>query len=137
MQQTWLELWISEHTCPGGRYDESKYLFNNIEDTYYDLSKKDKTYILYRNFNPVVSNTDDRYYHYERAFDFEAMLKQIKTTESAKILQIVSGHVPGSVSIFSNVPNDEKPIFYAMIYPIFLLMNLYKLHLKIIQKPKI
>jgi hypothetical protein len=41
------------------------------------------------------------------------MLKtQIKTTDSAKKLQIISDHVPVSVSIFSNVPDyDDKPTF--------------------------
>jgi hypothetical protein len=39
------------------------------------------------------------------------MLKRIKTTDHAKKLQIISDHVPVSVSIFSNVPDyDDKPI---------------------------
>ncbi len=34
--------------------------------------------MMYKNYNPVVSNNDDKYYSYECAFDFEAMLKTIK-----------------------------------------------------------
>ena len=60
--------------------------------------------MLYNKFNPVVANEDDKYYPYECAFDFEAMLKQIETKDDEKKLQIVSEHVPVSVSIFSNVP---------------------------------
>ncbi len=86
--------------------------FNRIEDLYDNLIKKQKTYDLYNKFNPVVSNDDDKYYPYECAFDFEAMLKQIETKDDEKKLQIVSEHVPVSVSIFSNVPEyDNKPIF--------------------------
>ncbi len=67
-------------------------------------------------FSPVVANDDDRYYPYECAFDFEAMLEKIETKDNEKKLQIVSEHVPVSVSIFSNVPEyDNKPILFAMV----------------------
>ena len=33
---------------------------------------------MYKNYNPVVSNENDKYYPYECAFDFEAMLKKLK-----------------------------------------------------------
>ena len=73
---------------------------------------KQKTQISYDEYNPVVANSDDKYYPYECAFDFEAMLKKIETKDNEKKLQIVSDHVPVSVSIFSKVPeNDKKPIF--------------------------
>ncbi len=49
-----------KRTFPGGRYDKSKSIFDKFEDTYGDLLKKEKTYILYRNFNPVVFNNDDK-----------------------------------------------------------------------------
>ncbi len=42
-----------------------------IEDLHNDLLKKQKTY----NYNPVVSNEEEKNYPYECAFDFEAMLK--------------------------------------------------------------
>ncbi len=51
-------------TFPDERYYKSKYIFDKIEDTYNDGLKKGKTYILYRNFNPVESNNDDKYYPY-------------------------------------------------------------------------
>ncbi len=60
-------------TFPGGKYDKSKSIFDKIEDIYNDL----KTYIIYHNFDPIISNNDDKYYPYECAFDFEAILKQI------------------------------------------------------------
>ena len=91
---------LVKHTFPGGRYDKSKSIFDKIEDTYNDLLKKEKTYILYRNFNPIVSNNEDKHYPYECAFDFEAMLKKSETKDNEKKLQIVSEHVPVSVSIF-------------------------------------
>jgi hypothetical protein len=47
--------------------------------------------------NPIKSNNDDKYYPYEFAFDFEAMLRQIKTNDESKKLQITSEHVPVSV----------------------------------------
>ena len=62
---------------------------------------------MYHNYSPVVSN-DDKYYPYECAFDFEAMLKTIKTKDEEKKLQIISEHVPVSVSIFSNVPDYDN-----------------------------
>ena len=44
------------------------------------------------------------------------MLKTIKTKDEAMKLQIISEHVPVSVSIFSNVPDyGNKPIFYVII----------------------
>ena len=86
-------------------------IFDRIEELYNDLIKKEKTYILYHNFKPFVTDKK-KYYKYECAFDFEAMLKQIKTDDESKKLQITSEHVPVSVSIFSNVPDyDDKPIF--------------------------
>jgi hypothetical protein len=67
---------------------------------------------MYHNFDPIISNNDDKHYPYGCAFDFEAMLKQIKTSDNEKKLQITSEHIPVSVSIFSNVPDcDDKPIF--------------------------
>ena len=64
-------------------------------------------------------------------FWFEAMLKTIKTKDEAMKLQIISEHVPVSVSIFSNVPDyDDKMYFYAMINLMNWLMNLFKLFLK-------
>ncbi len=60
--------------------------------------EKEKTYILYHDFNPIITNKE-KYYPYECAFE-------------TKKLQIISEHVPVSVSIFSNVPDyDNEPIF--------------------------
>jgi hypothetical protein len=43
------------------------------------------------------------------------MLKKVETKDNEKKLQIVSEHVPVSVSIFSNVPEyDDKPIFIIL-----------------------
>ena len=39
---------------------------------------------MYHSFNPIVDNNEDKYYPYECAFDFEAMLKTIKATEPRK-----------------------------------------------------
>ncbi len=88
-----------KQTFPGGHYDKSKSVFDKIGDVYNYLLKKEKTYILYRNFNPVLSNNDDKYYSFECAFVFEAMLKQIKITDITKKLQIIPDHVPSSVYI--------------------------------------
>jgi len=102
---------LVKHTFPGGKYDKSKSIFDKIEDVYNDLIKKEKTYIMYHNYKPIVSN-DDKYYPYECVFDFEAILKKIESKDETKQLQITSEHVPVSVSIFSNVPEyDVKPTF--------------------------
>ncbi len=50
---------LVKNTFPAGRYDKSKSIFDRIEDTYNDLLKKEKTYILYRNFTLVVSTGVD------------------------------------------------------------------------------
>ncbi len=88
---------------------------DRIEELSNDLIKKQKTYILYNLFHPVVSNEDEKYYpYYECAFDFEAVLKKVETKDNEKKLQIVSEHVQVSVSIFSNVPEyDDKPILFV------------------------
>ena len=128
---------LVKHTFPGGKYDKSKSIFDKIEDTYNDLLKKEKTYIMYHKFNPVVSDASDKYYPYECAFDFEAMLKDIKINDNEKKLQIVSEHVPVSVSIFSNVPDyDEKPIFLCHEKPRKLINNFIQSILKISLKAK-
>jgi hypothetical protein len=46
------------------------------------------------------------------------MLMKIEITDNEKKLQVISEHVPVSVSIFSNVADyDNKPIFFVMINP--------------------
>ncbi len=46
------------------------------------------------------------------------MFKTIKTKDEAMKLQIITEHVPVSVSIFSNVSDyDDKPIFLYNIKP--------------------
>ena len=128
---------LVKHTFPGGKYDKSKSIFDKIEDVYDDLLKKEKTYRIYNNFNPVVDNDDDKYYHYECAFDFEAMLKKIDTIDDSKQLQITSEHVPVSVSIFSNVPEyDVKPIFLCNNKPAKLINNFIQTILEISLKAK-
>ena len=67
---------LVQHTFPGGKYDKSKSIFDKIENLYDDLLEKEKTYIMYHNFNPIVSN-EEKYYPYECAFDFEALLKKL------------------------------------------------------------
>ncbi len=106
---------LVKHTFPGGKYNKSQSIFDRIEDLYDNLIKKQKTYDLYNKFNPVVSNEDDKYYPYECAFDFEAMLKKIEITDNEKKLQITSEHVPVSVSIFSNVPEYVSGVVYHII----------------------
>ncbi len=104
--------WISETHFSGEKYSKSKSIFDRIEEIYNDLIKKQKTYILYNKFNPIVANEDVKYYPFECALDFEAMLKKIETKDNEKKSQITSEHVPDSVSIFSNVPEyDDKLIF--------------------------
>ncbi len=67
---------------------------------------------MHQDFKSIVENQDDKYYPYECAFDFEAMLKKTQTNDNGKQLKIVPEHVPVSVSIFSNVQGyDMKPIF--------------------------
>ena len=123
--------WISETYFPGGKYNKSKSIFDRIEELYNDLIKKEKTYILYHNFNPIVPDKK-KYYKYECAFDFEAMLKKIEITDNEKKLQITSEHVPVSVSIFSNVPEyDNKPIFICDSNPKKLIRNFVQNILKI------
>jgi hypothetical protein len=51
-----------KHIFPGEKYNKSKSSFDRIEEIYYDLIKKQKTYILNNKFNPVVANQDDKYY---------------------------------------------------------------------------
>ena len=63
--------WLVKHTFPGGKYDKSKSIFDKIEDIYNELIKKEKTYIMYKNYNPVVSDNNDKYYPYECAFDLK------------------------------------------------------------------
>ncbi len=89
-----------------------------------DLIKKEKTYILYHNFNPIVAN-EEKYYSYGCTFNFEAMLKKIETKDNERKLQIKSEHVPVSASIFSNVPEyDDKPIFICDSEPKKIIKNL-------------
>ncbi len=108
---------LVKHTFPGGKYNKSKSIFDRIEELYNDLIKKEKTYILYHNFNPIVANEDAKYYPYECAFDFEAMLKKIEITDNEKKLQITSEHVPVSVSIFSNViVVSDEPLDTMLIH---------------------
>jgi len=91
---------------------------------------------MYHKFKPVVSD-DDKYYSYECAFDFEATLKDIKTDDQEEKLQIVSEHVPVSVSIFSNVPDyDDKPIFLCSDKPSKLINKFIQTILKISLKAK-
>ncbi len=112
-------------------------IFFRIEEVYNDLIKKEKTYVLYNKFNPIVANGDNKYYPYECAFDFEAMLKNIKTKDNEKKLQITSEHVPVSVSIFSNVPEfDNKSIFICDSNPKKLNKNFVQTILKISLKAK-
>jgi hypothetical protein len=128
---------LVKHTFPGGKYDKSKSIFDKIEDIYNELLKKERTYIMYHKFNPVVSDASDKYYPYECAFDFEAMLKDIKINDHEKKLQIVSEHVPVSVSIFSNVPDyDEKPIFLCSEKPSKLVYKFIQTILNISLKAK-
>ncbi len=60
------------------------------------------------------------------------MLKQIKTTDSTKILQIISDHMAVSVSIFSNVPDyDDKPILLCNYKPDILINEFMQTSLQI------
>ena len=60
-------------------------LRNGTMVSYNDLLNKEKTYILYKKFKPIVANEDDKYYPYECAFDFEAMPKKIETKDEKKL----------------------------------------------------
>ena len=92
---------------------------------------------MYQDFKPIVENEDDKYYPYECAFDFEAMLKKIQTNDDGKQLKIVSEHVPVSVSIFSNVPGyDIKPIFLCTDKPEELINSFIKTLVEISMKAK-
>ena len=66
---------LVKHTFPGGKYNKSKSIFDKIEDVYNSLCNN-KKYIMNQDFKPIVENEDDKYYPYECAFDFEAMLKK-------------------------------------------------------------
>ena len=74
---------LIKHTFPGGQYDKSESIFDKIEDKFNKLIENKKVRELYYNFNPYVSN-DDKYYAYECAFDFEAMLKNIEVEDDEK-----------------------------------------------------
>ena len=101
---------LVKHTFPGGKYNKSLTIFKRIFEKYRNLCKNN---YAYKRFNPVVEKEDDKYYPYECAFDFEAMLKAIINNDTeTKKLNLTTEHVPVSVSIFSNVPDyDDKPIF--------------------------
>ena len=71
---------LIKHTFPGGQYDKSKSIFDKIEDKFDKLIENKKVCSLYYSYNPYVSN-DDKYYAYECAFDFEAMLKNIEVED--------------------------------------------------------
>ena len=47
---------LVKHTFPGGKYNKSKSIFDRIEDVYNDLLNKEKTYILYKKFKPIVDD---------------------------------------------------------------------------------
>jgi len=127
---------LVKHTFPGGKYNKSKSIFDRIEEVYNDLLNKEKTYILYKKFKPIVADKK-KYYKYECAFDFEAMLKKIEIKDDEKKLKITSEHVPVSVSIFSNVPEyDNKPIFICDSNPKILIKKFVKSILKISLKAK-
>ena len=127
---------LVKHTFPGGKYNKSKSIFDKIEDVYNSLCDNEK-YIMYQDFKPIVENEDDKYYPYECAFDFEAMLKKIKSNDDDKQLKIISEHVPVSVSIFSNVPGyDIKPIFLCNDKPEELINLFIKTLVEISMKAK-
>jgi hypothetical protein len=127
---------LIKQTFPGGQYDKSKSIFDKIEDKFNKLLENKNTNKLYTNLNPYVSN-DDKYYAYECAFDFEAMLKNIEVEDDEKKLKIISEHVPVSVSIFSNVPDyDNKPIFICSNKPRKLISEFIQTILQISLKAK-
>jgi hypothetical protein len=128
---------LIKHKFPGGKYNKSQSIFDRIEELYNDLIKKEKTYNLYNSFNPVVSDENDKYYPYEVAFDFEAILNRIDNNNDDDKLKIVSEHVPVSVYKFSNVPEyDIKPIFLCHNDPKKLIERFVKTILKISYKAK-
>ena len=75
MKHLW---WINEIYISSWKKQFIQINVDKIEDLCNDLIKKDKNYLLF-NFNPVVADEDGKYYPYACAFDFEAMLKKIKT----------------------------------------------------------
>jgi hypothetical protein len=94
-------------------------------------------YILFNKYKPIVANEDHKDHPYECAFDFEAKSKKIETKDNEKKLQIVSEHVPVSVSIFSNVPEyDDKPIFLCNSEPRKLIKQFVQTILKISLKAR-
>jgi hypothetical protein len=60
-----------KHTFPGGKYNLSQNIFDRIEHLCNDLIKKDKNYLLFNKFNPVVADEDEKYHPYACVFDFE------------------------------------------------------------------
>ena len=69
---------------------------------------------------------DDLFYPHEIAFDFEAILKKIKS-DSDKKLQFTTNHIPVSVSILSNVDGfNTTPIFLCNESPEELINNFVK-----------
>ena len=65
------------------------------------------------------------------------MLKKIEITDNEKKLQVISEHVPVSVSIFSNVSDyDNKPIFLCNDKPRKLIKQFVQTILKISLKAK-
>ena len=43
---------------------------------------------MYQDFQPVVDNQDDKYYPYECASDFKAVLRKIQTNDDGKQFSI-------------------------------------------------
>jgi hypothetical protein len=79
---------------------------------------KDMSMRVRENANLFQFIDSDKYYPFECAFDFEAMLKNIQVEDNEKKLKIVSEHIPVSVSLFSNVPDfANKPIFLCSDKP--------------------
>ena len=148
---------LIKHTFPGGTYNKSKSIFDRIDKQLYNIGEEQevkeekeckgkkqltaeqqeikddlkKTY-LQKNY---TIDENDKYYPFECAFDFEAMVKKISKVDDDKKLKIVSEHVPVSVSLFSNVPGYEnKPIFLCSDKPEVLIDEFVKLIYNISQE---
>ncbi len=54
---------LVKHTFPGGKYDKSKSIFDKKDDIYIIIyQRKQQLISCIKNYNPVVTNNNDKHY---------------------------------------------------------------------------
>ena len=101
----WKSYWmlqLHEQTCeakdrysyPGGVCHPNQCIFEKIEEFGIDIPE------------------DLKYYPYRATYDIEAMLEPTDRPKSIK-MEWTSTHVPISISVFSNIPDHDRPICFV------------------------